>query len=84
LITVVTDQKTRPEAVFTYRGRSLRLKLKEDYLTIIDRDIEEGILKFGLTDDGYWKLIRRSSLAYWMEWDRNEIFEGEEIKTDKP
>jgi inosine-uridine nucleoside N-ribohydrolase/formylmethanofuran dehydrogenase subunit E len=84
LITVAADQQTRPEAVFTCKGKSLRMKLKEEYLAVIDRDIEEGILKFGLTDDGYWKLVRRSALKYWMEWDRDVIFEEEEINTDKP
>jgi pyrimidine-specific ribonucleoside hydrolase len=84
LITVITDQQTRPEALFTCHGRALRLKLKDTYLTVIDRDIGEGILKFGLTDDGYWKLVRRSALEYWMEWDRDKIFEEEEIQTDKP
>jgi inosine-uridine nucleoside N-ribohydrolase/formylmethanofuran dehydrogenase subunit E len=84
LITIVTDQETRPEAVFTNKGRSLRLKLKEEYLAVINRDIEEGILKFGLSDDGYWKLVRRSALEYWMDWNRDEIFEEEEINKNKP
>lgn len=84
LITVVTEPQTRPEAVFTFGGTSLRLKLKEEYLAVIERDIEEGILKFGLTDDGYWKMIRRSALEYWMEWDRDAIFDEAEINTIKP
>jgi pyrimidine-specific ribonucleoside hydrolase len=83
LITVVTEPHARPEAVFTCRERSLRLKLKEEYLAVIDGDIEEGILKFGLTDDGYWKLIRRSALEYWLEWDRDVIFEETEITTER-
>lgn len=84
LITVADVEKNRPEAVFTFNGKSILLKLKDEYLGIIDRDIEEGIVKFGLTDDGYWKLVRHSALKYWMEWDRKSIFEIEEIvKTDK-
>jgi hypothetical protein len=36
-------------------------------------------MKFGFMDDGYWKLIRRNALKYWVEWDRNKIFDIEEI-----
>ena len=82
LITVKEIEKTRPEAIFTYMGKSYRLTLKDEYLAIVNRDIEEGILKFGLLDDGYWKLVRRSALKYWMEWDRNVIFEVEELNTN--
>jgi hypothetical protein len=45
----------------------------------VDADIKEGIMKFGLMDDGYWKLIRHNALKYWVEWDRNKIFDIEEI-----
>jgi hypothetical protein len=45
----------------------------------VDADINEGIVKFGLMDDGYWKLIRRNALKYWVEWDRNIIFDVAEI-----
>jgi pyrimidine-specific ribonucleoside hydrolase len=82
LITIDTDPQTRPEAIFTYQGRSLRLRLKNEYLDVVNRDIEEGILRFGLTDDGYWKMVRHSALEYWMKWDRNKIFEEEEINSD--
>jgi len=80
LITMADVEKTRPEAIFNYGGRSYRLTLKDEYLAIVNRDIEEGILKFGLLDDGYWKMIRRSALKYWLEWDRDVIFKVEEIK----
>ncbi len=83
LITVAAVEETRPEALFSYKGKSYRITLKKEYLDIINRDIEEGIVKFGLLDDGYWKLVRRSALKYWMEWDRDEIFEVEEINTNQ-
>ena len=40
-------------------------------------------MKFGLMDDGYWKLIRHNALKYWVEWDRNKIFDIEEISQKK-
>ena len=75
--------KTKPSAIFTCKGRSIKLTLKKEYLEQVDADINEGITKFGLLDDGYWKLIRRNALIYWLEWDRNKIFEIEEISHRK-
>lgn len=78
-IHLASEGKVRPSAVFTYKNRSIRISLKKEYLEQVDADINEGILKFGLMDDGYWKLIRRNALKYWLEWDRNKIFDIEEI-----
>jgi pyrimidine-specific ribonucleoside hydrolase len=74
-----TNRKTQPMAIFTFKNRSVRISLKKEYREQIDADIKEGIMKFGLMDDGYWKLIRHNALKYWVEWDRNEIFDIEEI-----
>jgi len=78
-IHLATQRKTRPSAVFTCKNRSVRISLKKEYLEQVDADIKEGIMKFGLMDDGYWKLIRHNALKYWIEWDRNKIFDIEEI-----
>ena len=82
-IHLAADSITRPSAIFTFKGRSVRISLKKEYLEKVDADINEGILKFGLMDDGYWKLIRHNALKYWLEWDRNKIFDIEEIVTKK-
>ncbi len=78
-IHLATHGKTKPSAIFSYKGRSIRISLKKEYLEQVDADIKEGIMKFGLMDDGYWKLIRHNALKYWVEWDRNKIFDIEEI-----
>ena len=78
-IHLATQRKTSPSAVFTCKNRSVRISLKKEYLEQVDADIKEGIMKFGLMDDGYWKLIRHNALKYWIEWDRNKIFDIEEI-----
>ena len=77
-IRLASDSVFRPSAIFTYKTRSLKISLKKEYLEKVDADINEGILKFGLMDDGYWKLIRHNALKYWLEWDRNKIFDIEE------
>jgi pyrimidine-specific ribonucleoside hydrolase len=78
-IHITKHNKTKPSAIFTYKGRSIRISLKKEYLEQVDADIKEGIMKFGLMDDGYWKLIRHNALKYWLEWDRNKIFDVEEV-----
>lgn len=82
-IHLARDRKAKPSAVFTYRSRSIRITLKKEYLEKADADIKEGIMKFGLMDDGYWRLIRHNALKYWIEWDRNKIFDIEEIHLKK-
>jgi inosine-uridine nucleoside N-ribohydrolase/formylmethanofuran dehydrogenase subunit E len=81
-ISIDTDSVRRPEALFSYHGRLVKIRLKQEFLEQVDADIHEGIIKFGLMDDGYWKLIRRNALKYWMEWDRNDIFQLDEITTE--
>jgi pyrimidine-specific ribonucleoside hydrolase len=78
-----TDSLISPSAVFTHKNRSVRITLKREYLKQVDADINEGIVKFGLMDDGYWKLIRHNALKYWVGWDRNRIFDIEEINHKK-
>jgi pyrimidine-specific ribonucleoside hydrolase len=78
-IHLASDSIIRPSAVFKYQNRSIRISLKNEYLEQVDADINEGIIKFGLMDDGYWKLIRRNALKYWVEWDRDKIFDITEI-----
>jgi inosine-uridine nucleoside N-ribohydrolase/formylmethanofuran dehydrogenase subunit E len=78
-IQVSHDSIKIPSAIFTFKGRSIQIILKKEYLEKVDADINEGIVKFGLMDDGYWKLIRRNAITYWLNWDRNEIFDIKEI-----
>ena len=78
-IHLASHSKTKPSAIFTFKDRSIRISLKKEYLEKVDADINEGIRKFGLMDDGYWKLIRHNALKYWVEWDRNKIFDIEEV-----
>jgi len=67
-------------AVFSYRGKPVMITLKDQYLEQVEADIREGIVQYGLMDDGYWKLVRRSALKYWSEWDRNQIFSIEPLE----
>jgi len=79
-IKLADDSITRPEAIFSHDDESVMITLKPEYLKQVNQDIREGIVKFGLMDEGYWKLIRSNALDYWLNWDRNEIFTITEIK----
>lgn len=74
------EGEAQAAATFTYKNRTVRISLKAEYLAQVEADINEGIVKYGLMDDGYWKLIRHNAIKYWLEWDRNEIFDVEELK----
>lgn len=81
-IRLADDPLSKPSAIFTYRNRSVMITLKKEYLEKVEADINEGIVKFGLMDDGYWKLVRYNAIKYWVEWDRNKIFDVEEVKPE--
>jgi pyrimidine-specific ribonucleoside hydrolase len=78
LISVAPGSETRAMAEFSYKGRTIRISLKDEYLRKVEADITAGIVKFGLMDDGYWKMVRQSAIRYWLEWDRDKIFDIEE------
>jgi pyrimidine-specific ribonucleoside hydrolase len=82
-ISLAHDSIARPSAIFIHDDRAVRITLKDEYLRQVDSDINEGIVKFGLLDDGYWKLVRNNALRYWLEWDRNKIFEVTETEIPK-
>ena len=65
----------KPQAVFTYNNRSILIKLKSRYLKELKSVIDQGVKNYGLEDEGYWNLIRQTSIKYWLEWDRNKIFD---------
>jgi pyrimidine-specific ribonucleoside hydrolase len=74
-ISISPDTITLPQAIFTCNGKKIKVRLKEKYNKMADDDINEGIIKFGILDNGYWKLVRKNALNYWLNWNRNEIFD---------
>jgi len=80
LIELAPSAETKAMADFSYKDRTIRISLKDKYLREVEDDIKESIVRFGLLDDGYWKMVRQSALRCWLEWDKNEIFLIEEMK----
>lgn len=63
-----------PEAAFTFKNRTLRLRLKERFWSLIKNDIKTGIKRFGLNTEPYWRYVRELALVYWRDWSRRKIF----------
>ena len=81
LITVASVEEALPQADFSYEGKTIRIRLKDEYKRQIENDISRGIVKYGLLNAGYWKMVRSQALDYWKNWDRNLIFEIIELPT---
>lgn len=80
MISIANDSVSSPSAIFTYKGKKIKITLKKEISQRIKEDIDNGIVKVGGFTDGYWKLIRAMSVKHWLELDRNNIFEIEELK----
>lgn len=75
LIRVADCGAPRPEALFRFKNRAVRLRLKPRYAERIRRDVQHGIEQYGNLTEEYWQYIRQLALRYWLEFDRHEIFE---------
>jgi formylmethanofuran dehydrogenase subunit E len=74
-IHIAGDPDTRPEAEFTRNGRTVRIRLKPEYLQRIKADVSRGIEEHGNQTEAYFHYIRQLAIKYWLELDRKEIFE---------
>ena len=75
LISVAQGEAVRPEASFTFKNKTIRLKLKPDYAQLIRKDVENAIQQYGNLTEPYWQQIRALAIKYWEEFDRYQIFE---------
>lgn len=75
LIAVAADGPVRPEALFRFKGKCVRLRLKGEYARRIRDDVRRGVEQYGDLTEPYWQYIRKLALQYWLEFDRHAIFE---------
>jgi pyrimidine-specific ribonucleoside hydrolase len=78
LLTVMND-KPLPSVEFTYLNHKIRISLKPEIAGKITSELKEINFVHGLDSNIYWELVRKNSIRYWLELDRHEIFEIEEI-----
>lgn len=74
LIDIDPEVRSIPQAEFTHDGKTILVRLKEEYARLIWQDIQKARESFG-DSPAYWEEIRRTALRYWSTWDRHEIFE---------
>ncbi|WP_418992537.1 nucleoside hydrolase [Alistipes sp.] len=75
LIRVAERTPPRPEARFSFKGKTIRLALKPEYAERIRRDVARGIELHGDLTEPYWLYVRGLALAYWRDFDRHELFD---------
>ncbi len=75
LLTAAEVDRPRPEALFTFKGKTIRLTLRPEYAARIRRDVQRGIELHGDLTEPYWQYIRALALRYWLEFDRHRIFD---------
>lgn len=79
-ITISSDPDLRPEAMFKREGRVIRMRLKRQYQEKVRTDLARGVELYGSGTPANWRYVRELGIRYWLEWDRNEIFE--EVKQE--
>lgn len=79
LLTVKNDSLPIPSVEFTYMNRKIRLTLKPELSEKITSELKEINFIYGLDSNIYWELVRKNSIKYWLDFDRHEIFNIEEI-----
>lgn len=85
LITIAEARPPKPEARFSFKGKTILLKLKPEYAERIRKDVKRGIELYGDLTEAYWQYVKELALQYWLDFDRYEIFdmqvedEGEKV-----
>ena len=62
-------------SLFTKGERTLELALSDAILARIRADVARAAERYGNLSDAYFDEIRRLSLQYWLDLDRNVIFD---------
>lgn len=79
LLNVSNEPPFFPAADFTHKGKTVRISLYKDIAAKVSSELKEINFVYGLDSDIYWELVRQNSIKYWLQFDRHEIFEIEEI-----
>jgi len=79
LISIREDIIASPAAEFTHAGKTLRISLIESLNIEIEESIKAAIKTNGGLTEEYWQKVRELALICWLEYDRKEIFEIQEI-----
>jgi pyrimidine-specific ribonucleoside hydrolase len=76
----IEREKSNYAARFTYVGKTLRLKLKDEYRSQLEAKIDEAVSKYkkgGEFTQEYWEEVEKITWWIWPNWDRKIIFDIE-------
>jgi pyrimidine-specific ribonucleoside hydrolase len=71
----VETSKPHPGAIFIKGDERVRLRLKDSIVAGIKKDIAGAIENYGSLTPEYFAEIRRLSIRYWIEMDRDDLFD---------
>jgi len=77
LIFLADDSRTLPMALFSYKDRTVLMKLRDEYINIVRNDIKKCISEYGDLTNQYWNCVRELAIEYWLKWDRYIMFDLE-------
>lgn len=80
LIRISNDPDINPSALFEANGKKILMALKDEISHQIREEIRLSIRKNNGLTEGYWEDIRKLGIRYWLELDRENIFETQFIK----
>jgi len=71
----INEKNARPEADFSYKNKKIHLSVKKEILEKINKDLEDGVAKYGSGTQQYVDYAKELAVTFWKELDRHEIFE---------
>jgi pyrimidine-specific ribonucleoside hydrolase len=71
----VSNDNPRPAASFLYRDKRLTLSLKPAWVEKIMGDIKKATRDYGGWNSEYFAHLRKLSIRYWLDLDRENIFD---------
>lgn len=71
----ISDQEPQPAATFLYKNKTLTLRLKRAWVDTVRGDIKKNLKEFGGLNPEYFSSIRKLSIRYWLDLDRQDIFD---------
>jgi pyrimidine-specific ribonucleoside hydrolase len=71
----VPEEKPQPAAIFMHNKRKISLTIKKEIVERIKSDIRAALKKYGGLNPEYFAYIRKLSIRYWQDFDRNKIFD---------
>jgi pyrimidine-specific ribonucleoside hydrolase len=74
-ITLDAHSPDAAAAVFIKGSKRLTLRLKSEIDAKIEEDIQSIIRQYGPLTPAYWRAVRAAALRYWLDMDRNAIFD---------